>query len=95
MLFKSILSSRILYPEDLVSNKAKSLIEAVFYHLEISEKFQLLQKNPKLRLDEIDEIKQHAFFSGIDWEALKVKKVNSPIKIEMVRWMENSLNFHL
>jgi hypothetical protein len=36
-------------------------------------------------LEEVDEIKHHPFFNGIDWEALSLKKLPSPFKIEMVR----------
>jgi len=70
-LIRSILSSRILYPEELVSHSARSLLEG------------FLQRNPKQRLDEIDEIKHHPFFKGIDWEKLSVKKLQSPFKIEL------------
>jgi len=70
-LIRNILNSRVLYPEDLVSHSATSLLQA------------LLQKNPKQRLDEPDEIKHHPFFHGIDWEALAVKRSPSPFKIEM------------
>jgi len=70
-LIRSILTSRILYPEELVSTNARSLLEG------------LLQRNPRQRLDEPDEIKHHPFFDNIDWAALAVKKVASPFKIEM------------
>jgi len=70
-LIRNILNARILYPEELVSRNAKSLIES------------FLQKNPKKRLEDVDEIKHHPFFYGINWEALRVKRLISPIKIEM------------
>jgi len=70
-LIRNILSSRILYPEEHVSPNARALLEA------------LLQRNPKQRLDEVDEIKHHPFFNGIDWKELGVKLTVSPFKIEM------------
>jgi len=70
-LIRLILKSRILYPEELVSHNARSLLEG------------FLQKNPKQRLDEIGEIKHHPFFEGIDWEKLTLKRVVSPFKIEL------------
>jgi len=70
-LIRAILNTRILYPIELVSHNARSLLEG------------FLQRNPKQRLDEIDEIKHHPFFNGIDWEKLSVKNIISPFKIEL------------
>jgi len=70
-LIRNILNCRILYPEELVSHSSRSLLES------------LLQKNPKQRIEQVDEIKHHPFFNGIDWKKLAVKKVQSPFKIEM------------
>jgi serine/threonine protein kinase len=70
-LIRNILTSRILYPEELVSHDAQSILEG------------FLQRDPKKRLEELDEIKHHPFFKGVDWEALAVKKIQSPFKIEM------------
>ena len=40
----------------------------------------LLEKDPKLRLGSrgIKEIKDHQFFSGVDWEAYENKEVEPP-----------------
>jgi len=70
-LIRNILNCRILYPEELVSHNSRSLLES------------LLQRNPKQRIEQVDEIKHHPFFNGIDWKKLTVKKVQSPFKIEM------------
>jgi serine/threonine protein kinase len=46
--------------------------------------FKLLQVNPEKRLGSgktgADEIKQHRFFSRIDWNALEQRKIPAPIK---------------
>jgi len=70
-LIRSILSSRILYPEEFVSHNARSLLDG------------FLQRSAKQRIDEIDEIRHHPFFEGIDWEKLALKSITSPFKIEL------------
>jgi serine/threonine protein kinase len=39
----------------------------------------LLQKNPSKRLT-IDEIKKHPFFRTVNWEDIKTRKNNPPLK---------------
>jgi len=70
-LMRNILNARVLYPEELISHSARSLIES------------FLQRNPKKRLEDVDEITHHPFFNGVNWDALRVKRVSSPFKIEM------------
>jgi serum/glucocorticoid-regulated kinase 2 len=46
---------------------------------------KLLEKDPKKRLgrNEADDIKKHIFFRNIDWDLLKRKLYNSPMKPEL------------
>jgi hypothetical protein len=39
----------------------------------------LLQKDPQKRLT-IEEIKRHAFFGAINWDDVKERKNNAPLK---------------
>ena len=40
---------------------------------------RLLRKDPELRLSNFDEIKQHQWFDGFDWNALQEKTMPAPI----------------
>ena len=41
---------------------------------------ELLQVKPEKRLKDANQIKQHEFFNGVDWEKMKQKKYNAPFK---------------
>ena len=72
-LDKKIMNDEVDFPEDM-SLAAISIV------------MQLLMKNPTKRLgsnSSIDKIRQHPFFKGIDWQALREKRVKPPEK-EMV-----------
>jgi len=62
-LLRSIYSGDISYPRQIVSDNAHSFLEG------------LLCRDPRKRLDDPDVIKRHAFFRGIDFEKLEVKKI--------------------
>jgi len=68
-MYKNISSATIRFPRDSLSSDGRSFIKG------------LLNRNPKTRLGAsfgILELKIHAFFSDIDWEALAVKSVIPP-----------------
>jgi hypothetical protein len=49
--------------------------------------FQLLRKDPSQRLGvsgNVDVIRQHPFFNGIDWQALLEKRVQPPKTADVV-----------
>uniref|UniRef100_UPI00358EB8D6 ribosomal protein S6 kinase alpha-5 isoform X2 n=1 Tax=Myxine glutinosa TaxID=7769 RepID=UPI00358EB8D6 len=68
---RRILRSNPPFPPE-ISTTARDLME------------RLIVKDPKKRLgsghDGMDEIKKHAFFQGLDWEALACKQVPAPFK---------------
>jgi serine/threonine protein kinase len=70
-LIRNILSARVLYPSDMIDHTSRSLLT------------QLLQRDPKLRLDSFDEIRHHEFFDGIEFDRLLLKKVKSPFNLEI------------
>ena len=45
----------------------------------------LLKRNPKDRLGQngVDEVKRHIFFDGMDWEALKERRIKAPFVPEI------------
>lgn len=74
-MFKSIQTTKINMPNSM-STEARSLVEGV------SSK-QLLMKDPSLRLGGgprgAEEIKDHPFFSGIDWNDVYNKQLTPPV----------------
>jgi serine/threonine protein kinase len=68
-LFRNLRSGPLVIPEG-VSHSAASLLRA------------LLERNPSKRIGSmtgIQEVKDHPFFQGVDWEKLKRKEVAPPI----------------
>jgi len=67
MLFRKILYHKVEYP-DYLSPKAKLFLEG------------LLQKNPVLRLGAggINELKNHLWLKGTNWEGLLRKEISAP-----------------
>jgi serine/threonine protein kinase len=67
-LDKKIVNDEVKFPEDM-SLDAVSIVN------------QLLMKNPAERLGSngsVDTVRQHPFFTGIDWQALREKRVEPP-----------------
>ena len=56
---------------------------------------KLLDKNPSHRLgvNGVEEIKQHEFFKGLDWDAVYHKKLAPPF-IPEVKGFEDVSNFY-
>jgi len=59
----------------------------------VSERFslQLLERDPQKRLGggprDAQEVKEHEYFAGIDWDALLRKEVPATYKPIIVSWM--------
>jgi len=67
-LFQRIKLAPLTFPE-LVPQQAKSLISG------------MMNRNPSARLgNEIETLKSHEFFKGLDWDALYHKKIEAPYK---------------
>jgi len=64
-MYRLILTARLTFPP-YMSDNARSLV-----HL-------LLEKDPSKRLSDPEVMKRHAFFEGIDWDALYRKKITPP-----------------
>jgi len=64
---RNILSSALIFPPHFDDN-TRSIIRA------------LLDRNPKRRLREVEEIKNHSYFADIDWQLLLKKKIDPPFK---------------
>ncbi len=86
-LLRSILEEP-LPPTKSASPAAQALLTEVTTFYIFLMFSQLLDKDPLKRLDDPDRIKKHAFFKGIDWEKLEVKKLESPVKI-LPEFMDN------
>jgi len=64
-MYRKIMTEKLKFPQTMSEN-AVALLEA------------LLQRDVNLRLKDPPQIKQHAFFQGINWDALFAKKVPPP-----------------
>ncbi|XP_055708422.1 protein kinase C [Phlebotomus papatasi] len=81
-LFESILHDDVLYPVWL-SREAVSILKG------------FMTKNPARRLGctgNENQIKSHAFFKDLDWDALEVRKVRPPFRPK-IRSPRDALNF--
>lgn len=65
-LFNAILHGEPEYPDDGLSPEAVDLIK------------QFLIKDPSKRLKSTRKIKEHPFFSGVDWKKMLKKKIHPP-----------------
>ena len=63
-LYTNITQKKLMFPE-YFSDRAKSLLK------------KLLEKNPEKRID-LEEIKKHKFFKGIDWNEIELKNTKPP-----------------
>ncbi|CAG9317886.1 unnamed protein product [Blepharisma stoltei] len=80
-LFKNIISGKLFFPETF-SDKAKDLIS------------KLLITDPKQRLANAADIKPHPFFGGMDWDFLRRKLMEPPLK-PMIRGDKDTRNFNV
>lgn len=89
LLGKMILNESPLFPSESQKKKyhiqmsvqQEDLIRRV--SISLSSSLQLLDKNPKTRLgsrDDMNEIKKHPYFKGIDFDKLMKKGYRSPYK---------------
>jgi serine/threonine protein kinase len=70
-MYRNIAFGKVRFPRDALSVEGRSFVKG------------LLNRNPKHRLGAnggAPELKSHAFFNDIDWDALKKKKVVPPFK---------------
>ena len=77
-LYTNITQKKLMFPE-YFSKKAKNLLK------------KLLEKNPEKRID-LEDIKKHKFFEGIDWNELEVKNIKPPRDLNKMK--ENYFNEH-
>jgi serine/threonine protein kinase SCH9 len=70
-MYKNIAFGKVRFPRDALSSEGRSFVKG------------LLNRNPKHRLGaqrDAEELKEHPFFSDIDWDALAKKNVAPPFK---------------
>ncbi|KAJ7047598.1 kinase-like domain-containing protein [Mycena alexandri] len=82
-MYKNICFGKIRFLKDAISEDGKQFAQA------------LLNRNPKHRLGatrDAEELKEHPFFSSIDWTALARKQVTPPFK-PVVESDESTANF--
>ncbi|KAG8218416.1 Pkinase-domain-containing protein [Butyriboletus roseoflavus] len=82
-MYKNICFGKIRFPRNVISEEGKMFVKG------------LLNRNPKHRLGaqrDAEELKEHPFFSSIDWKALSMKQVTPPFK-PVVESDESTTNF--
>ncbi|THH27290.1 hypothetical protein EUX98_g6902 [Antrodiella citrinella] len=82
-MYKNICFGKIRFPKGVINEDGKQFVKG------------LLNRNPKHRLGshrDAAELKEHAFFKSIDWEALSRKQVTPPFK-PVVESDESVANF--
>ncbi|KAF8559049.1 serine/threonine protein kinase [Imleria badia] len=82
-MYKNICFGKIRFPRNVISEEGKMFVKG------------LLNRNPKHRLGahrDAEELKEHPFFSSIDWKALSMKQVTPPFK-PVVESDESTANF--
>ncbi|KAH7368995.1 kinase-like domain-containing protein [Plectosphaerella cucumerina] len=70
-MYKNIAFGKVRFPRDTLSQEGRNFVKG------------LLNRNPKHRLGaslDAEELKRHAFFDDIDWEALGKKLITPPFK---------------
>ncbi|KAL2168289.1 hypothetical protein VTG60DRAFT_208 [Thermothelomyces hinnuleus] len=73
-MYKNIAFGKVRFPRDTLSLEGRNFVKG------------LLNRNPKHRLGAIndaEELKQHAFFADIDWDALSKKLITPPFKPQL------------
>ncbi|KAJ6510033.1 kinase-like domain-containing protein [Mycena vitilis] len=82
-MYKNICFGKIRFPKGAINEDGKQFVKG------------LLNRNPKHRLGAVrdaEELKEHPFFSSIDWAALARKQVTPPFK-PVVESDESTANF--
>lgn len=70
-MYKNIAFGKVRFPRDTLSLEGRNFVKG------------LLNRNPKHRLgatDDAEELKRHAFFNDVDWDALSKKLITPPFK---------------
>ncbi|KAI0125566.1 kinase-like domain-containing protein [Xylariales sp. AK1849] len=70
-MYKNIAFGKVRFPRDTLSQEGRNFVKG------------LLNRNPKHRLgalDDAEELKRHAFFGDVDWDALSRKLITPPFK---------------
>eukprot|EP01114_Cavostelium_apophysatum_P012722 TRINITY_DN2910_c0_g1_i1.p1 TRINITY_DN2910_c0_g1~~TRINITY_DN2910_c0_g1_i1.p1 ORF type:complete len:655 (-),score=195.25 TRINITY_DN2910_c0_g1_i1:52-2016(-) len=68
-LLRSIYTTKIKFPKQFISVNCAAFLDG------------LLQRDVQKRFDDLEIIKRHPFFKGLEWDKLEVKKFVSPIKV--------------
>ena len=76
-LYNNITKKKLLFPE-YFSETIKDLLR------------HLMEKNPKKRIGNTEEIKKHKFFKGIEWNELEFKRINPPLDL-----VKNKIGYEL
>ncbi|KAJ7276169.1 putative serine/threonine protein kinase [Mycena haematopus] len=82
-MYKNICFGKIRFPKGAINEDGKQFVKG------------LLNRNPKHRLGAVrdaEELKEHPFFSSIDWQALARKQITPPFK-PVVESDESTANF--
>ncbi|KAI9673176.1 MAG: hypothetical protein M1817_003038 [Caeruleum heppii] len=80
-MYKNIAFGKVRFPRDALSLEGRNFVKG------------LLNRNPRHRLgaiDDAEELKSHAFFSDINWEALGKKDVIPPFKPKLKSVLDTS-----
>ncbi|KAK0746234.1 serine/threonine-protein kinase sck1 [Schizothecium vesticola] len=73
-MYKNIAFGKVRFPRDTLSLEGRNFVKG------------LLNRNPKHRLgatNDAEELKNHAFFNDIDWDALAKKLITPPFKPQL------------
>ncbi|KAH6619246.1 kinase-like domain-containing protein [Chaetomium sp. MPI-SDFR-AT-0129] len=73
-MYKNIAFGKVRFPRDTLSLEGRNFVKG------------LLNRNPKHRLgatNDAQELKEHAFFADIDWDALSRKLITPPFKPQL------------
>ena len=80
-MYKNIAFGKVRFPRDALSTEGRNFVKG------------LLNRNPKHRLgadNDAEELKQHPFFSDVDWIALAKKQVVPPFKPKLKSVLDTS-----
>src|SRR5690554_6962509 len=76
-----ILTEKLSFPP-YFSKEAKSLLSQVSFNLSFSSK--LLERNPRKRLGNAEDIKKHPFFREIEWSKMDGKQIQPAFRPPLV-----------